>query len=487
MSLQGTLKTLGITDVLEFLATREATGKLEINTEMGSAAYGFESGAIVGAHYSFIRESGTDAGEATYYVVSELDGSFFFDEDSEPTASHDPETVEDVLNRTAEIADSWSEVETVIATPSHLLTRNESLDGSVTIQPEWWNALEKIGSAGTTPLQLAADLDLGLLAATSMAFDMTNAGLIEVSAQDPMEMGLETPFVAPAEPESSVPVTPPAAVPVEPVAPPVPAAIEEPEPAPAQSTPFEQVAEAPPAPAPAPPTPAPPAPAPTPEPAPMTAPAAEFAPEPPAAPVPPVPAPAPPVPVAEPVAEFAPEPAPENAFEPEQGSPVAFVADPAAAPAPPVTMPDPAPVDALAAVATGQENPFSEPSPFQSESSFVESLVVDDAPAPPAPAADGPDDGWSSHDRSSYPAPVAAPPPPAPMGSEALAGETVSNLEGLAPAPDAEGNWQLGDSFSISPETPAPPVAEDPFGAVNGHAEEKSDATGSVMNFLRRD
>lgn len=84
MSLQGTLKTLGITEVLEFLANREATGQLEITTEMGSAAYQFAEGEVVGNDYSFIRESGTDAAEATYYVLAELEGSFFFDEDVVP-------------------------------------------------------------------------------------------------------------------------------------------------------------------------------------------------------------------------------------------------------------------------------------------------------------------------------------------------------------------------------------------------------------------
>ena len=77
MSLQGTLKTLGITEVLEFLSSRSASGRLDVTTEMGTASYALVEGSVSAAEYSFIRESGVDAAEATYYVVSELDGSFY--------------------------------------------------------------------------------------------------------------------------------------------------------------------------------------------------------------------------------------------------------------------------------------------------------------------------------------------------------------------------------------------------------------------------
>jgi hypothetical protein len=197
MSLQGTLKTLGITEVLEFLSARSVTGRLDVHTEMGTATYVMVNGLVAEGDYSFIRESGSDAAEATYYVVSELDGTFFFDEEDQvpdedaDTVGH--EDVGSVLSRTAGIAESWHEIEATIPSPNHLLTRNNELDGSVTIQPEWWKALEMIGE-GRTSLQLATALELSALDASLTALAMTQAGLLIVSEMDPLEIDVETSF-----------------------------------------------------------------------------------------------------------------------------------------------------------------------------------------------------------------------------------------------------------------------------------------------------
>jgi hypothetical protein len=195
MSLQGTLKTLGITDVLEFLSTRSASGLLEVTTEMGTAAYGLIDGVVVESDYSFIRESGTDAAEATYYVVSELDGTFFFDDDSAPDPTDEGEDVPSLLSRAAEIADHWIEVEEAIPTANHRLIQNNELDGSVTIEPEWWKALQVIGD-GRTSIQLASALEMSVLDASLIALAMTNAGLFIVRDVDPIEIEVDSEFAS---------------------------------------------------------------------------------------------------------------------------------------------------------------------------------------------------------------------------------------------------------------------------------------------------
>ncbi|MFT7474373.1 MAG: hypothetical protein ACI81L_001298 [Verrucomicrobiales bacterium] len=203
MSLQGTLTTLGITEVLEFLAARNATGQLDVTTEMGTAMYLFSNGEVAEAEYSFIRESGSDSAAATYYVVSEQDGSFFFNEDEQPIDTDSCEPVGSLLARTAEMAERWLEVEGEIPTPNHLLTRNKELDGSVTIEPEWWKALEIIGE-GKTSLQIAKQLDMSALDASLTALAMARAGLLNVNRLDPLEidMGL-VPSDEPAAPVDS--------------------------------------------------------------------------------------------------------------------------------------------------------------------------------------------------------------------------------------------------------------------------------------------
>ena len=184
MSLQGTLRTLGITEVLEFLADRSATGRLDINADSGSATYWMLRGEVADVDYDFERESGIDAAESTYYALSGLDGTFFFDEGEAPEHGTPTESVADVLARTADIAEGWSIVEEQIPSPQHELLRSDALDGSVTIEPEWWRAIEAIGS-GCSSRALADALQMRALAASTMAADMARVGLITVG--EPVE------------------------------------------------------------------------------------------------------------------------------------------------------------------------------------------------------------------------------------------------------------------------------------------------------------
>ena len=179
MSLQGTLSTLGITEVLEFMADREFSGQLDITTESGTASYLLIDGEVGMAEFDFLRGSGTDAAEATYYVLAELDGDFFF-EPQEVTAEDDCENVDDLLGRSAGIADKWANVEAEIPSTSHLLVRNSQLDTSVTIEPGWWQVLEVLGT-GRTTMQLSKELDLGILESSEQALSMVDAGLLVVT------------------------------------------------------------------------------------------------------------------------------------------------------------------------------------------------------------------------------------------------------------------------------------------------------------------
>ena len=198
MSLQGTLSTLGITDVLEFMAERSFTGQLDITTESGTASYLLVDGDVGMAEFEFVRGSGTDPAEATYYVLAEVDGEFFFEE-QDVTADDDGEKVEDLLGRTVGIADKWAEVEEEIPSTSHILARNSKLDASVTIEPGWWQVLEVVGTEQTT-MQLSKALDLGILESSEQALSMVKAGLLvvtdEVAETEPAPTAIATEDVA---------------------------------------------------------------------------------------------------------------------------------------------------------------------------------------------------------------------------------------------------------------------------------------------------
>ena len=482
MSLQGTLKTLGITEVLEFLANRDATGQLDVTTDLGNAVYLFSEGQIAQSEYSFVRETGTDSAEATYYVVSELDGTFFFDEDQEPIDIDSCEPVSSVLGRTADIAEKWLDVEAVIATPDDVLTRNTELDGSVTIQPEWWKALEVIGD-GKTSLDVAARLDMGVLDASLLLLAMTNAGLLHVQEPAGLDDSADTELVDHVEYEEAV-------------APEPEATHAEIEPAP---TVVEELAV---------------------EPLTMDAPTEEPAPAP-VADVAPMPEPAP-APIADVVPMPEPAPAPIDAF---------------AEPAPVVEL-APNPVVEAAPVAEAVPAPVAnfDPAPAFAEQPATEFVEAAPAPEPvlsapvPEPVVDE-DDGWASNHSPSFepapsaaaafPAPAPAPasylaaPEPAPVPqpqntevfsamppampeapqfdpnaqSTAMAGEVLDDLAALGQLDEqpAPANWQLDGTFVADAEPAAPQVDADPFGDLGELLADSDEDRGSVLKFLRRD
>lgn len=193
MSLQGTLRTLGITEVLEFLADRNATGRLSIEADSGAATYMMVDGEVLIAQYAFDHEAGTDAAEATYYALAELDGTFLFTEEEIESADDSTESIPDLLGRTADSAEAWSTVEEVIPTRDHKLTRQTSFTKAVTVEPDWWTAIDAIGN-GSTSRALTDALGQRALATSLMAADMTRAGLLVVA--EPAASITEVPEIA---------------------------------------------------------------------------------------------------------------------------------------------------------------------------------------------------------------------------------------------------------------------------------------------------
>ena len=463
MSLQGTLKTLGITEVLEFLAARNATGQLDVTTEMGTATYLFSDGGIAQSEYSFTRERGSDSAEATYYVVSELDGTFFFDEDEEPIDIDNCEDVSSVLGRTADIAGQWHDVEASIPSPDDLLIRNEALDGSVTIQPEWWKALEVVGT-GKTSLEVAEQLSMGVLDASLLLLAMTNAGLLKVKENDALEIEAAATGIAEDAPTVEDPSyelldTPETPLDVEPLS-------------------MEAEAFAP-------------------------IPAMEYVE--PDAPIPAMEYVEPDAPTVQPLAEYTPaspatEPIPTAV--PEQASIVESFEPAHQPPAVDPVVAAPVMYDIIEPV---NDRPIAAPSELAAE-----------APAVPAAPAAAPviddDDGWASDHSPAYEAPAQASTfpaaPQAPVQNEALveadhsldhnaqntamAGEVLSDLatlsDQLGDAPSPQENWQLDGTFVAEEAPTVAAVDNDPFGDLGDLLSDTDEEDrGSVLKFLRRD
>lgn len=508
MSLQGTLSTLGITELLELLALRDASGQLDVNTANGTASYLFLEGKVSLAEFNFARGMGEDPAEATYYVLAAEDGEFYY-EPQEVDGVPEGEALDDILKRSEEVGGRWDKVEEVIPTVSHIICRNSQLDSSVTIEPEWWNVLEVLGS-GKSSTQVAADLEVSTLDASTRLLEMVDAGLL-VATDDVVieEAPVEEVAVAEAPVEEvAVEQEQIAEAPVEEIAvaeAPVEEAVVEQAPAQEMSfsnpvedelvedsiVPIEQ-AEAPvlgfsnhgePT-------------------------AEEIA----AAPMPPITEPVP-----EPVAEIIPDAAPE--VEQEMTPTLGYGDAESATPEPEAAVPT------FGATDEGwSENPFGQEFDAGEPQAFVEAdpisevvpVIEEAAPIQETAAMPEPSDDASEmfgldsnfHDApipEATPTPEAMPTPePAPVDAPAVADEVMNDLSYLnddldqqlaaQPSPQAVPEASPPAQASPVPEmptpTPTPQLGEqDPFGSlsdlvVEGEAEEDR---SSVLKFLRRD
>lgn len=505
MSLQGTLSTLGITELLELLAQRDASGQLDVTTPNGTASYLFAEGKVSLAEFDFSRGMGEDPAEATYYVLAEEDGHFYYEPQDVEGVPEGTE-LEGILERSAQVGARWAEVEEAIPSVDHIVCRNSQLDSSVTIEPEWWNVLEVLGS-GQSSSQVAAQLEMSSLDASTRLLEMVNAGLLvatdEVAVTEaPVEQEVAIVEV-PVEPVEEVlledaPVEEvPAAAPVEE------AAVEQ---APVQEMSFadpdegELIEESI---------------------APLElsdGPTLGFSDPSEVTDEQVATAPAPPVIESVPVAEIAPEIEPQS--EDEAVPTLGFAG------AEQATLPEAAPVpEAAPAVPTfgatdegWSENPFGQ-SEFEAAEpqTFVEAAPIQQAdPIQDLESIDAIDDGASEMfglDSNFHDAPVPEPAPvpeqspqPAPVDAPAVADEVMNDLSYLnedldqqlavqppvaqAPVPEASPPAQASPMPEMETPAPTPQIGEqDPFGSlsdlvVDGDVEEDR---SSVLKFLRRD
>lgn len=179
MSLHGTLSTLGVAELLEFLAQRESSGQVDVTTTTGIASYLFNSGKVSLAEFDFDRGVGEDAAEGTYYAIADGVGHFSF-EPQDVDGAPEGETVDAVLGKAALIAERWEQVEKSVPSTLHLVVRNSQLDTSVTIKPEWWKVLDAVGEGATSP-QLSEALNVGLLEGSTVIADMVDVGLLSIT------------------------------------------------------------------------------------------------------------------------------------------------------------------------------------------------------------------------------------------------------------------------------------------------------------------
>ena len=259
MSLQGSIETFAVADVLRLLAATAKTGRLHVQGPARAGTVWVEASRIVAAE-SPATPYATGSADVVFQLLRFDRGSFRFEPDRHPTMPDVPVDIEFALGEAESMLHEWRELEHRIPSGEiWVQLRGRLASTSVTLSADEW-ATVAIISGGRTVNEIGEALRLGELQTAKAVARLLDLGLVEFGDRPapvveetrgpsaPVEPALplvsvtagsdlwSTPAVAPEQDESwlppdlSVPAVPaapaPAVAPVattSPAAPPVPA------------------------------------------------------------------------------------------------------------------------------------------------------------------------------------------------------------------------------------------------------------------------
>lgn len=185
MSLQGTLDTFALPDVLRLLASTAKTGHLRLEGNRGAGGLWIDTGHVVAAEADRLP-----AGSAPAQVIFELlrfsEGSFEFAGDMTTSSAGAPLDVEPLLDEAEALLAEWQEIEAVVPSlDAGIQLAGELTKASVTVSAAQWRFVAVI-AGGTTVGALGQHFELGELDVSRSVKELVEAGLVVVGEVEPM-------------------------------------------------------------------------------------------------------------------------------------------------------------------------------------------------------------------------------------------------------------------------------------------------------------
>lgn len=210
MSLQGTLETIPLSDVLSLLAATKKTGELRVNGGDAEGRLWLAGGEVVGGA---VPRAHTPV-DAVFELLRLTTGTFVFDSEATAPKPAPPVPVAALLADAQARLDVWRSIEAVVPSVRCLVSLAPALErDEVKVSRQQWKELVAV-AAGPDVQGVMEKLALGEFDASRTVKELVDAGLAQVA-----------PAPAPAE--------------AEPAAAPSPASDAKPEPAPKAATPAD--------------------------------------------------------------------------------------------------------------------------------------------------------------------------------------------------------------------------------------------------------
>ncbi len=184
MSLQGSIETFAIADVLRLLAATSKSGRLHVQGASRAGTVWVDGGRILAA-----ESPSTPHVEGPVDVLFQLlrfgRGSFRFELDKQPAKPGEPLEIDSALGDAESMLAEWRELEANIPGPDAWVQLAGSLrEPSVTLEAEEWTTLVAV-SGGRTVAQIGDVLETGELKTARALARLLELSLIGVSAKAP--------------------------------------------------------------------------------------------------------------------------------------------------------------------------------------------------------------------------------------------------------------------------------------------------------------
>lgn len=176
VSLQGTLDTFSLPDVLRFLAGAAKSGRLAVDESKRRGELWLDGGTVV-----HVDVDGAESPqEALFQLLRDPDGSFAFDGDLTTSSAGAPMDVEALIADAQARLVEWREIEAVVPSldaPVSLTPRLKG--GSATVTDDQWQVISAVGS-GTSVGIVGDTLRLGEFDTCRVVKSLVDAGLVVI-------------------------------------------------------------------------------------------------------------------------------------------------------------------------------------------------------------------------------------------------------------------------------------------------------------------
>lgn len=180
MSLEGTLETVALPDVLALLSVTSKTGELRVDSPRLAGSLWIDAGRIAG----FDVGNSRTVAEAFFLLLRLDEGSFAFRAEGSPPASTlPPEDVAPLLEEAEARLAEWPAIAAVVPSLERQVSLSQAVGSPVTLQPEQWQLVAAIGG-GKEAGEVLGSLQLGEFEGSKALKELVELGVVRVATPD---------------------------------------------------------------------------------------------------------------------------------------------------------------------------------------------------------------------------------------------------------------------------------------------------------------